>query len=286
MMRYVVAVSGGVDSVALLHVAAEKYDHDRLVVAHFDHGIREDSARDALFVRTLAKKYGLHFETRREELGTDASEELARERRYAFLRAIAKKHDAKIMTAHHGDDTVETIAINLKRGTGWRGLAVLDSPDIKRPLLGRTKNELVDYAKKHRLIWREDSTNKDTKYLRNALRQKLSSLDHNDMIPLRRYRDRQVVLKKEIDQETARLIGESPYLRHMYIAVSQAAAIELLRAVFMKEAGFAPTIPQRERALHAIKTMTPGKRFEVTKGLKLYFSKTTFVVEVTTGVLS
>lgn len=284
--KYIVAVSGGVDSVVLLDSAAKQYDHDQLIVAHFDHGIRQDSARDALFVKTLAKKYGLQFETKREELGGNASEELARDRRYAFLRSVAKSYGAKIMTAHHADDAVETIAINVIRGTGWRGLAVLDSADITRPLLGFEKSKLLEYAKQHRLVWREDSTNKDTKYLRNAIRQRLGAVSNEDKTLLRLYRNRQVALKKEIDSEAAHLIGESPYSRHMFIAVPEVAAIELLRSVFMKETGFAPTIPQRERALHAIKTIAPGKKIEVTKGVKLRFSKTTFIVEVTTGVLS
>ena len=81
MTRYIVAVSGGVDSVALLDMLARLSDHE-LIVAHFDHGIRSDSAEDALFVSGLAEQYGLPFEMRREELGSNASEDLARTRRY------------------------------------------------------------------------------------------------------------------------------------------------------------------------------------------------------------
>ena len=137
-MRYVVAVSGGVDSVVLLDMVAQEVAPQRLIVAHFDHGIRPESADDAAFVKSLAKQYGLTFETKREELGANASEELAREHRYAFLRDVAKRYSATIMTAHHADDIIETIAINMTRGTGWRGLAVLDSPGIERPLLDKT----------------------------------------------------------------------------------------------------------------------------------------------------
>ena len=116
MATYVVAVSGGVDSVVLLDVFS-KIKHHTLVVAHFDHGIRTDSVHDARFVEALAKKHTLTFETLREELGADASEEKARDRRYAFLRSVAKKYDGRIVTAHHSDDAVETIAINMSRGT-------------------------------------------------------------------------------------------------------------------------------------------------------------------------
>src|SRR3989344_5293986 len=116
-MNYIVAVSGGVDSVVLLDMLIKQKEHN-LVVAHFDHGIRVDSDADARFVWELAKKYELSFEVRREELGDAASENTARSHRYAFLRDIAKKYSATIVTAHHADDVVETIAINLTRGTG------------------------------------------------------------------------------------------------------------------------------------------------------------------------
>ena len=98
--KYVVAVSGGVDSVVLLDMMSRRGDVDA-IVAHFDHGIRDDSLEDRLFVGELASAYGFPYEFKREELGSDASEDLARVQRYAFLREVAKKYDARIMTAHH-----------------------------------------------------------------------------------------------------------------------------------------------------------------------------------------
>lgn len=276
-MRYVVAVSGGVDSVVLLDMAVKKGQD--IVVAHFDHGIRADSADDAQFVRGLADAYGVPFETAREELGATASEELARKRRYAFLNAVAKKHDAKIMTAHHADDIIETIAINIVRGTGWRGLAVLNSPHIERPLLDKTKADILEYAQLHSLEWREDSTNQDTKYLRNDLRMKLGKLDGDTKELLRMYRQRQCFLRKEVDNETGKIIGASPYSRYVLINAPRRPALELLRSVFVKETGLAPTRPQMKRALLAIKTFHADHRFEVADGITLYFTKTHFVVE-------
>jgi tRNA(Ile)-lysidine synthetase-like protein len=284
---YIVAVSGGVDSVALLHMLVNKViPNSKLIVAHFDHGIRSESAADARFVAELAAKYELSFETMREELGIKASEELARTRRYEFLRALAKKHHAKIITAHHGDDVIETIAINLIRGTGWRGLAVLDSPDIERPLLDTTKANLIAYAKQHKLEWREDVTNQDTKYLRNDLRQKLSHLDEQTHRLLQLYRNRQVVLRHQVDNESHRLINKPPYLRHLFIAVPDTVAIELLRTVIVHEVGTSPTRPQLGRTLHAIKVLRGGKRYEVAAGVSLRFTKTNFVVEVAAKVVS
>lgn len=257
-MRYVVAVSGGVDSVVLLDMMAGRYDKSDLTVAHFDHGIRAESAEDAEFVRSLAKKYGLAFEMEREELGVDASEELARERRYMFLRKTAEKYDAMIMTAHHADDVVETVTINLTRGTGWRGLAVLDSPGIERPLLDMSKAELIAYAKENLLEWREDATNTDTKYLRNDLRQKLATLDDGSKETLRLYRKRQIALKGLIDEETEALV-RAPYSRYLLTNAPDAAALELLRGILMREMGKGATRPQLERMLLAVKTYRAGR---------------------------
>lgn len=279
-MKYVVAVSGGVDSVVLLDMLVSgKFGKHDLIVAHFDHGIRPDSMDDAAFVRQLAAEYGLSFETKREELGRNASEELARDRRYAFLRQAAERHKAVIVTAHHADDMIETIAINLTRGTGWRGLAVLDSPGIWRPLLDMTKQELKAYAEAHKLEWREDATNQDTKYLRNDLRQKLVSLDEDSRELLRLYRNRQVVLKREIDEESAHFIGESPYRRYPFITVDEPVAMELLRAVCVRETGMSPTRPQLTRALHAVKVYYAGKVFPVGPSMEIRFTKTHFVVQ-------
>lgn len=279
--KYIVAVSGGVDSVVLLDMlATDKLPHGDLIICHFDHGIRGDSAQDAEFVKSLAEKYGLPFETKREELGANASEELARNRRYEFLRGTAKKYSAKILTAHHADDMVETIAINLTRGTGWRGVAVLDSPEVERPLMHMTKSEIKSYAVQHKLEWREDSTNRDTKYLRNDIRGKLEALDADAHRLLGLYRDRQVTLKRQIDAEAGRLMGESPYSRYMFTHAPDDAALELVRAMFEHECGISPTRPAMVRSLHAIKVLQAGRKFEVMRGVTLRFTRANFTVDV------
>jgi tRNA(Ile)-lysidine synthase len=169
--KYVVAVSGGVDSVSLLHVLRTQAGLE-LVVAHFDHGIRPDSKLDRQFVAALAEAYGLPFYFAEGGLGTDASEATAREARYAFLRNIRQQTRARaIITAHHQDDVLETAIINLLRGTGRKGLSSLrNRADIERPLLRASKADIQDYARRNRLRWREDSSNGDPKYLRNHVR--------------------------------------------------------------------------------------------------------------------
>lgn len=265
-MKYIVAVSGGVDSVVLLDMM-HKSGED-VVVAHFDHGIRSDSREDAQFVRELAYMYRYPFEGHREELGEQASEALARERRYRYLRKLAKKHDAKIMTAHHLDDVVETIAINFTRGTGWRGLAALDA-DIVRPLIDTEKTQLLEYAKTHKLFWREDSTNADTKYLRNRLRPKVHQLSNEQKRELRALHAHQKVLKREIDQEAHRLTGGGPdYSRYLVTHLPISSAIEVLRVITKGQLDR----KQLLRALHAVKVARPGSSFDAGNGLTFHFT--------------
>ena len=273
--RYIVAVSGGVDSVVLLNLLASRPDLE-LIVAHFDHGIRSDSGLDATFVSELAKKYGLKYEVKREELGEDASEDIARTRRYNFLREVASKYNAKLITAHHADDVVETIAINLSRGTGWRGLAVLDS-GVLRPLTCFTKSELVDYANNHGLKWREDSTNTSDKYLRNRIRQQTNSLSGDKKEKILELWTRQKILKMAIDEEVGKLIGDVPtYSRYFFINIDSVIAMECLRQAV--EARL--TRPQLANALYMVKTALPCKEYYAGDGVKISFTSRNFTVEL------
>lgn len=173
----IAAVSGGVDSAVMLHHIATKPD-SVAVVAHYDHGIREDSADDARFVKGLAEKYGLRFELGEGHLGANASEDRARSARHTFLREVSQKYGGvKIATAHHRDDTIETAIINILRGTGRRGMSALRETDLYlRPLISWTKPRIYEYAVQNRLEWVEDPTNASDKYLRNRVRHKLIPL--------------------------------------------------------------------------------------------------------------
>lgn len=273
-MKYIVAVSGGVDSVVLLHMLAEKHP-GQLVVAHFDHGIRTDSAADARFVEELAEQYRLPFVTKREELGMDASEDLARTRRYRFLRSAAKQWRAQIVTAHHQDDIVETIAINMIRGTGWRGLAVMGDRAIERPLQTMTKREIYEYALDNSLEWVEDHTNNSDKYLRNRVRSKIVRLAPADREKLLELHRAQHLNRTQIDDEARLLTGNS---RHFMTMVDEQVAVELLRT-WLDEQGLSLTRPQRVRLLHAIKTAKPGQVFEAGMGCSIVFTRREFIVK-------
>ena len=279
-MRYLLAVSGGIDSVVLLDMLVRTKEHE-LIVAHFDHGVRPDSASDARFVQELAAAYSVPFVMHREELGSKASEELARSRRYAFLRSEAKKHEAVIVTAHHGDDCIETICINATRGTGWRGLAVLDSKLVRRPLLSFTKSDLWAYALDHRLEWVEDSTNSEDAYLRNRLRRVIAlHLPPENRSALLDLWRRQKELKQAIDKEAADFIQPfNEYSRYLFITIDELSAGELLRGAIVARTQASPTRPQIERALVAIKTARAGSSFELGAGVTLLFKRGTFIVK-------
>lgn len=273
IVKYIVAVSGGVDSVVLLDVMS-RVPGVELVVAHFDHGIRSDSHEDALFVAQLAEKYRLPFELRREDLGAAASEALARERRYLFLRQLARHYNARLVTAHHLDDVVETVAINMTRGTGWRGVSALNS-DVVRPLLDTSKASIIAYARRNGLAWREDSTNQTDAYLRNRIRRSTLTLPIDTKRQLRALHAYQRVLRRHIEDEARRLVGEGPsYSRYLLSHMGDLAALECLWVIF---AG-ALTRPQLARLLRAIKTSKPGTKYDAGAGKVVHFSTRHFTV--------
>lgn len=231
----IVAVSGGVDSVVMLDRLA-KTGARRLIVAHVDHGIREDSAEDELFVRKLAKKYGFEFVSTRLRLGSEASEEAARHARFAWLETVRRQYGAQaIATAHHQDDVLETMVINLVRGTGWRGLCSLRETSRRhRPLLGLSKAEITGYALARGLNWREDITNESLRYLRNRIRSLIiPRLDPKDRRRLLELYESQLKLRQEIDTELTQLsehhVTEKGVDRHTLIMVDENVAVELLQ---------------------------------------------------------
>ena len=275
--KYLIAVSGGVDSVVLLDMLAKK--HKNILVAHFDHGIREDSKEDAIFVRQLAVKYGVKFITKREELGANASEEKARRARYKFLRELSEKQNATIVTAHHLDDVVETIIINMVRGTGWRGLAVLNAEDIYRPLINFKKQEIINYAKQNNLKWREDSTNSLNVYMRNIVRHKID-LNNEQKNELQILHQEQIRLAKEIKSEVTSLLksikNDNKISRYFINSIDQASAYEIIRELTKGEL----TPSQIDSVINAIKTQRNGTIFEASKNIKIHFTTRFFTLEL------
>lgn len=273
------AVSGGVDSVVLLDMLVKRGNNE-LSVVHFDHGIREESGEDARFVEGLARRYSLPFFTRREELGEKASEGMARERRYAFLRELAKEQQATIVTAHHADDVIETIAINCLRSESWRGLAVLGAEDIQRPLLSLSKKELYIYAMKHGLEWVEDKTNASDAYLRNRVRKRLAKgLTVTSRQRLLELWKRQAELKEGIDLE-GEALTRGTLSRYFFTMIDFREAVELLRQVVLRKTDVSLLYSQAEYGALAIRTAKPGAIIELGEGVILEFSRGEFIARL------
>ncbi|TAK55263.1 MAG: tRNA lysidine(34) synthetase TilS [Bacteroidetes bacterium] len=186
----IVAVSGGIDSVVLLHLLhlASKELSFQMAVAHVNHNLRgQESGEDESFVRTLAERYRLTFHAHHAETLLLAAEtkksiqEAAREIRYNYFSELRRSLGFnKIAVAHNANDNAETILFNVMRGTGVKGLAGIPEtrPDsgIVRPLLFATREQIVQFANEERLDYREDSSNKKTDYSRNYLRHNIVPL--------------------------------------------------------------------------------------------------------------
>jgi tRNA(Ile)-lysidine synthase len=173
---WIVAVSGGLDSVVLLNLLRfAATDRAELVVAHFDHRMRPESGEDAEWVSGLAHGWGL--EVRVGAAATPLrSEAEARGARYRFLDEVsASVGGALVVTAHHADDQAETVLFRILRGTGRAGLVGIPARrgHYLRPLLELWRAELEAYARRVRLTWREDPTNVSLRYARNALRHRV-----------------------------------------------------------------------------------------------------------------
>ncbi len=195
----VVGVSGGADSLCLLHILkglAPKYGI-RLYVGHLDHGIRAESAEDAAFVEALCRDWGLPCTVERADVPALARqqhlalEEAARQARYRFLGALAASLGGRtVAVAHHADDQVETVLMHLLRGSGLAGLRGMRplsrledlrlgegiSPKevrLIRPLLGVSRQEILAYCQAQSLPYRFDLSNLDTTFYRNRLRHEL-----------------------------------------------------------------------------------------------------------------
>lgn len=184
--RWLVGVSGGADSVALLHLLTAG-GFRQLVVCHLDHRLRgRAAAQDARFVGRLAAGLGLAFETKQvavAQLARDRKESVettARRERHAFFAECARKYRCRrVILAHHADDQAETVLWNLLRGShGLKGMQAVQRISVPeggflelfRPLLGVRRQQLRDWLVDRGLAWREDASNGEAVAARNRLR--------------------------------------------------------------------------------------------------------------------
>lgn len=282
---YVVAVSGGVDSMALLDVLARQPDL-KLIAAHFDHGIRHDSHFDRELVQQTAQKHGIPFVFHEGELGPGTSEDVARKARYEFLHSVRKASGARaVLTAHHHNDALETATLNLLRGTNRKGITALRShTTVHRPLLHISKDDIHRYAQDQGLVWREDSTNTDVRLLRNYIRHKvLPRLSPEDRQRLGEVISKMRQINQELDVQLLHYLhlqtAGGTIDRKQFNRLPHPVAKEVI-AAWLRQQGVRDFDQKTiERLAVAAKTFHPGAVTDVQKGVKMRMHKTYLALE-------
>ena len=200
--KLILCVSGGSDSIALMHLCHQLNQLFRwqLHILHFHHGLREESDEEARFVRNLSQRMNLEFHlrtTRNFQPETSGLQEKARNwRRAEALKLREEIRADSILTAHHAEDQLETWLLKWLRGahlSGLQGMSRSDPPFI-RPLLDFRKEVLSDFLKENGFEWREDASNQDSKYMRNRVR--------NELLPLLRTLSREGIESRVRDLDS------------------------------------------------------------------------------------
>jgi tRNA(Ile)-lysidine synthase len=270
--RYLIGVSAGRDSAALLHWLVS-LGYNELIVCHLNHQLRgRSSDADARFVEKLAKKYEVDFELGAANVRVLAKkkrmsiETAAREARYSFFAKAAKGHGCRtIFLAHHADDLVETLLINLFRGAGSAGLVAIRESStrqiddveltIVRPFLPVWRKEIDSYVKKYHLRFREDASNKNLDPLRNRLRRRvipfLEKVLGRNIRPTI-WRAAAIAVEEEnwINGQLPDSSGAElsvPQLRALPVALQRRAILKWLRSKDISEVGF--DVIERVRSL-------------------------------------
>ncbi len=274
-----VAVSGGVDSMVLLHVLGE-LGHP-CQVAHVDHGLRgKESDADKAFVEEQARLLRRPFRSVRVDPKAAAEgvsiQMAARELRYSWFKELLREGPSSMAMGHHRDDVVETLMLNLLRGIGahgWSGIppvTELEEGRICRPLLGVDRERILTYAAANKIPFREDASNTDPHYLRNRVRAELLPLMEAMRPGARRTMARGTQLLDELgkaaEQQLAReakeLTADAESVLHIpFEKLAGSAAPRLLLMRLLK--GMDPHPDLIDQLLEAIHERSTGARFQL-----------------------
>ncbi|WP_247234392.1 tRNA lysidine(34) synthetase TilS [Telluribacter sp. SYSU D00476] len=274
--RTLLTVSGGIDSVVMVDLFSKAGLH--LGIAHCNFGLRgEESEVDELFVKELAEQYGVPFYTKRFDTAAyardrDVSTQMAaRDLRYAWFEEVRRQEGYDyIATAHHSNDAIETVLLNLVRGTGLAGLRGITFRNgaLIRPLLFASREQIEQYAAIHSLRWREDSSNQSTYYRRNLLRHQVvpvlrqinPSLEDTFQLTAERLRAAEALLAahmKEWQQQAVRT--EGAVLRISIASLLQATEPVYRLAELLQPHGF--TYQQAQQIVNTLEGLA-GKLFQ------------------------
>ncbi|MPZ23970.1 MAG: tRNA lysidine(34) synthetase TilS [Dehalococcoidia bacterium] len=300
--RVLVAVSGGPDSLSLLFTLCHLREQlgVELAVGHLDHMLRDESARDASFVAGIAQALSLSFRTEKADVGALARdnrqsiEQAARGARYAFLaRAAAELKATTVATGHTQDDLAETFLLRLLRGSGTKGLAAIaprapfpleegrsSGLNVARPLLGITRDDVLDYCRHEGLPALDDPTNSLPDFTRNRVRHELmptlrsiNPVIRDVLVRTARTSARDEELLHDLAGEAMVevTIGRSPLRldRSLLQALPPALGVRVLRRA-AAEAGRELSSRQSEEALRLVGT--GSGRLDLASGLSIHFT--------------
>lgn len=284
--RLLVAFSGGMDSLVLLHLLrfASRGRGFDVRAAHFDHGMRADSEAEARWVRGICRAWEVPLRMARAD-PVPATEEQAREARYDFLLSAFRQDQARwLLTAHHGDDQAETVLFRALRGTGLKGLAGIPSvrsPGLYRPLLPFSRMEIQDYSVAHGLRPRQDPTNRDLSYARNYLRHEVLPAVEKHVAPRARRALRRLARIARENEEAWRSLlpgllegvverdgGRVFIVRSKLLSYDPAVQSRLLREV-LRGAGITLNEAGTRVALEFTRTGTSGRSLDLPGGVRL-----------------
>lgn len=210
----VVATSGGPDSMCLLNLINQNTDL-KIICAHVNHKLREESEKEAQMVKNYCTSNNITYEYYELTNYKGNTEAYAREKRYKFFEKIIKKYNSKyLLTAHHGDDLVETILMKIIRGNldnlvGFKKLTKRNNYYIYRPLIDKTKEEILNYCKNNNIKYAIDKTNFEDTYTRNRIRKyilpelkKENKYIHNNFIKLsNKIEEYEEYINKQVDNK-------------------------------------------------------------------------------------
>lgn len=288
--RIGVAVSGGMDSMALLSVLTtlSKEMEFELVCLHFEHGIRGESSReDAAFVQRTAEQLQVPFFMGNADVPEIAKEhcvgieQAAREARYAFFETASKKLKLNsVATAHHKGDQAETLLLNLIRGSGLNGLTGMRfkrEPNIIRPFLCVSRREIEAFVAEHGIDYREDATNQCTDYSRNYVR-------HIVMPAIEKLNPR----AEDAFMRTAELLREDSEALQNFTEHFFKKSVELQKGIAVIDCRMLRDMPVKarviRRAIEEIASLKDIEKVHVKSILNIAFGKTGREITVKNGV--
>jgi tRNA(Ile)-lysidine synthase len=286
--RYVLAVSGGRDSMALLD-SFVRWRTDAVAVATFDHGTGVPARRAAQLVEREAERRGLRFVSARRGRGRAATEEEWRAARWGFLGGASRELHATVVTAHTRDDQLETVvmrALRDARHTSARGLAAMYARSrLARPFIDTSRGDLATYVRDHRVRFVEDPTNESRAYLRNRVRlELLPALEQahpgfaHAMLHLSRRAARWRAGVEDLVESLGSLVSTSVVVPADILAALPAEGLAVLWPAIAARAGVALDRRGTERLVAFTKQSEPGGRVPLSGGAEVRRTPATFVL--------